>query len=235
MVMDKIYLTCVPFSGAWWGNMIYWAWEGEQGPFALYQVSENAVLASEAWFYPTHCLHVWLCPRGYQSAVALLRSDGSMVCSGFPDLPLGGFIQAWASGHPKSEAWASLIWGPPWPVDIADAAPLMQMIMRAVTNTEGCHLAEPAMGTKSFNPPTPRIRTGTAIISTFHRGKLVFTEILEFAEGSKRYISTTKARAHTLFVTATLWLSLFSRRRSAGPWYSLEYSTRPNFLMTPRQ
>lgn len=133
--MDKIYLIHVPFLCAWWGNMIYLAWEIGQGPFALYQVSEKAILASETWCYPTYCPRVWPCPKGYQGAMALLRGDRSMVCSGFPDMPLRAVIQAWASGSPKASLGLLSFEAPPWPVGPADLVPLMQMVMRARTNT----------------------------------------------------------------------------------------------------
>lgn len=46
------------------------------------------------------------------------------------------------------------------------------------------------MRTESFNPPTPRIVIVPVVTSTFHRGKLAFTEILELAKGSQKYSLT---------------------------------------------
>lgn len=42
----------------------------------------------------------------------------------------------------------------------------------------------------------PRVETGIVIISTFHRGELVFTKLLELAKGPRRHRSDTKVRAH---------------------------------------
>lgn len=170
--MDKIYLIHVPFLGAWWGNMVYLAWEGGQGPFALYQVSEKAILASETWYYPTYCPRVWPCPKGYQGAMSLLRGDWSMVCSGFPDMPLRAIIQAWASGSPKSESWASLIWGS----SMACGSSWYGAFDADGNESKNKHSQKDATelsllwAPNRLILPTPRIITGTAIISTFHRG-----------------------------------------------------------------
>lgn len=80
----------------------------------------------------------------------------------------------------------------------ADPAPLMWMVMTAM-QSEGSHRAWHTLGTAHLILHTPMIITGTIIISTFHRGKLVSIDVLGLAKVPKRHKSYSKARAQRPF------------------------------------
>lgn len=83
-----------------------------------------------------------------------------------------------------------------------DPAPLMWTVITAM-QSEGSPRVWHTLGTAHLTLHTPMIITGTIIISTFHRGKLVPTDILELAKGPKRHNSYSKARTQNPLGTDT--------------------------------